>query len=171
MSTIEDWTPVLDMSTTSDFISWEDAAREGQSNEVLSRGKLKRDRLFLASGRGKQGCVVEPRYGVKAKIGLELDLEDPAKDVWLLPDSRSEAGGMNLVVALPHSTQVLHISQGFDDVTAESSETTSFDLRWRTLYVSCAPSDHIVQISEKTISLITPSQRQDYEEKQENAVP
>lgn len=159
MSIIDDWSPVVDMTTTSDDLSWEAAARVAESDRKLSRGITKRDRVFLASGRGKTGCVVEPRYGIKARIGLEMDLGDPAKDVWLFPDSQLQDGSMNVVLALPHSTQVIHLSATFEDIVAESPDTTPFDLSSRTIHASCASPGYVVQVSESSVTLITPLQR------------
>lgn len=148
------------MTTTSDSLSWETAARHAEGNDGLIRRTLKRDRVFLASGRGKKGCVVEPRYGIKARIGSELDLGDPAKDVWAFPDLQLQDGSMNVVLAQPHSTQVIHLSEDFQDVVAESPDTTPFDLSSRTIHASRTCSGRvIVQVSEKAITLVAVSQR------------
>lgn len=159
ISTIDDWAPVVDTTTKSDYLSWEGIATDVKSNQMLSRGTLERDRVFFASGRGKNGSVVEPRHGIKARIGLDMDLGDPAKDVWLFPDAQSQDGSMNVILALPYSTQVIHIGASFDNVEVQSPEATPFDLSSRTIHASSTFSGYVVQVSEKTITLVTPSQR------------
>lgn len=148
------------MTTTSDSLSWETVASDIGRNEAPPKRTLKRDRIFFASGRGKKGCVVEPRFGIKARIGSELDLGDPAKDVWAFPDLQLQDGSMNVVLSQPYSTQVIHLSEDFQDVVAESPDTTPFDLSSRTIHASNLCSGRvIVQVSEKAITLIAPSQR------------
>jgi hypothetical protein len=158
ISTIPNWTPVIDAVSTDDpeSLSSVDTTRP---NTVDSRLSNRPSRIFFATRRGPRGSVVEPRVGMQARIGLEMDFGEPTSQAWMFPDIRSQDGSSYAIISLPYSTTVLCFSQDFKEVRSEPAETTPFDLSARTVLATHAPDDMIVQITETSITLVTPSQR------------
>lgn len=158
VSSIANWSPVVDMATTDQHVSWdvdEPTARSG----ALTQVHTKPDRIFLASGRGAKGSLVEPRVGVQARVGLDMELGEPIRQAWLFEDTRSNDGSMFVILALPHSSALLHLPADLEDVVAEPAEAKKFSLSSRTIFASRVSEDSLIQITEQSIALVTDSQR------------
>lgn len=96
---------------------------------------------------------------MQARIGLDMDFGEPTREAWMFPDIRQRDGSSQAIIALPHSSAVLCFSPDFKDVHAETEESTSFDLSSRTIFVTQSVDDMIIQVTETSITLVTPSQR------------
>ncbi|CAH0021859.1 unnamed protein product [Clonostachys rhizophaga] len=154
---IPNWSPVVDATTTDLNTSLVSVAPANQRGDN-SRGHKPPDRIFLASGRGATGSVTEIRHGIQARIGLDLELGEPVRQVWLFSDDRLESGSMVAILALPYSTAILSFSSNLEDVVAEPADQTPFDSTARTLCSARIVSDVIIQVTEETITIVTHSQ-------------
>lgn len=143
---------------TSDEFNW-DNDLSTEIGTVLDQNNFKPDRLFLASGRGERGGLTEFRNGLRARIALDIDLGEPISQAWMLSDER-DMGGSYAVLALPYSTIVLPLPHGDEDGSEISPSTnTLFQLGSRTLHITKLSNGIIVQVTERSITLIAPSQR------------
>lgn len=132
-------------------------ARAAESRKYDHRGRP--NKIFLATGRGPEGSLLEPRVGIKARIGIDMDVGEPIKQAWLFPDQRLGDGSFCVILSSPYSTLVLTLDGNLGDVEAETSELTHFDLTSRTLHAARTPSNMIIQITETAITLVVASQR------------
>ncbi|KAF4125290.1 thermotolerance protein [Geosmithia morbida] len=153
ISAFSNWSPATDMAMTNS----NRPKVSGFAHGLDLREQYKPERVFLASGRGATGCLTELRFGLKARIGIDLDIGEIVRQVWLFSDESSNDGAMHAILALPHSTTVLRFESGFADVRAESEETSHFDTTFRTLHAIRTASGSIVQVSEGLITLVTES--------------
>lgn len=158
VSTFANWSPIVDMTTVRDY-SRHGGVESGDLDGAESRLQQRPDRLFLASGRGASGSLVELRVGLKARIGTELDVGEPVKQAWLFADRRLNDGTMCAILAQPHCTTVLYFAADFIDVREEDAEVTLFDTTSRTLHAIQTPGGVIVQASERMVALVTASQK------------
>jgi hypothetical protein len=155
---IPNWSPVVDMTSTDEHLTW-DAINPVNIGGGTTRTTTKQSRLFLASGRGQNGSLIEKRVGIEARIGLEVDIGEPIRSAWLFHDDRTDDGSMFAILAFPHASTVVRFSKDFKDVSAEPQETTQFDVSSRTVYVVRTTSNTLLQVTETSLTLITPSQR------------
>lgn len=88
-----------------------------------------------------------------------MDFGEPTRDAWMFPDIRSRDGSSYAIVSLPHSSTVLCFSSDFKSVHAEAGETAPFDTSCRTIFATQASDNMILQVTETSITLVTPSQR------------
>ncbi|CAM1511135.1 Fc.00g086480.m01.CDS01 [Cosmosporella sp. VM-42] len=140
VATIPNWSPVIDFVTTDEHQSW-------KAEAALSQGILKHrtptvalckpDRIFCTSGRGPKSSVTELRWGIQARVGLDIDYDQPVRQSWMFP---MEVHG--------------DLAQG----DAVSSEAAPFDLDSRTIYAVQNEQGTIIQITETSTTLVAPSQ-------------
>lgn len=97
--------------------------------------------------------------GMQARIGLDMDFGEPPRQAWVFPDLRQRDGGLHAIIALPYSSAVLRFSPDFREVGSEAVESTPFDLTARTICATQVASNMIIQVTEASITLVTPSQR------------
>ena len=158
VSTFSNWSPVVDVAVASDHVRLAEL-ESGRLGDTGSRSLPRPDRLFFASGRGVSGSLVELRVGLTARIGTELDVGQPVKQAWLFANQRLDDGSMYAILAQPHCTSILCFAADFVDVRAEAAETTLFDTTSRTLHAIQTTLGMIVQASERSVTLVTASQR------------
>lgn len=115
----------------------------------------KQDGIFSASGRGQKGSVVQWRWGIQARIGLDIETGEPIRQAWTFTTHHHNEGGLYGLLALPHSSVVLRFSESLDQVDAVPAEDTPFDLASRTLH-AVQVSETIVQVTETSINVATP---------------
>lgn len=96
---------------------------------------------------------------MQARIGLDMDFGEPTREAWMFSDIRQRDGSSFAIIALPHSSAVLCFSPDFKAVHAESGEATPFDTSSRTVFVTQSSDDMILQVTETSVTLVTPSQR------------
>ncbi|EHK20253.1 uncharacterized protein TRIVIDRAFT_58763 [Trichoderma virens Gv29-8] len=158
---LPNWSPVVDMTTTNEFSSWygNNADHQLAQSRTTSqqRNKIrKQDSIFSASGRGLEGSVVQWRWGIEARIGLDIETGEPIRQAWTFTAHRNNDRELYGLLALPHSSVVLRLSESLDQVDAIPPEDTPFDLASRTLH-TVQVSETIVQITEMSINVATPT--------------
>ncbi|KAG5983839.1 hypothetical protein E4U55_006989 [Claviceps digitariae] len=147
VSELPNWSPVVDMATS---------ARA--SLPQTSRTYLKPDMVFSASGRGLKGNVTHWRWGIRGRIGLEIDPGEPSRRSWgFSMGSSSSVDGLYALLALPNASMVLRFSKDFAQVDSLEADNTAFDLSSRTLDAHQTDSGLIIQVTESSISLISAS--------------
>ncbi|KAL2671140.1 hypothetical protein Neosp_013714 [[Neocosmospora] mangrovei] len=163
VSTIPNWSPVIDMATTDGNSSWTDGVvrqdRSGRSKlpSILSR---KPDRIFCTSGRGPRSSLTELRWGIQARIGLEFDYDQVVRQSWMFPVESQGERGFYAILSMPHSSDVLHFPANLSNASALPSEVSPFDTNSRTISVCQNDQGTIVQVTETSTSLAASSQRQ-----------
>lgn len=151
------------MATTNDHSTWNASnadAQIGQSRSASLQLKTMRqqDRIFSASNRGLKGSVIEWRWGIQARIGLDIETGEPIRQAWTFTVNHHSERILYGLLALPHSSIVLRFSENLDQVDAVPTEDTPFDLTSRTLY-TVQVSDTIFQITETSINVAAPTAR------------
>ncbi|RSM08014.1 hypothetical protein CDV31_008317 [Fusarium ambrosium] len=161
VSTIANWSPVVDMATTDGNTSWTDEVarqdRSGRSklSSVLSQ---KPDRVFCTSGRGPRSSLTELRWGIQARIGLEFDYDQVVRQSWMFPVESQGERGFYAILSMPHSSDVLHFPANLSNASALSSEVSPFDTNSRTISACQNNQGIIVQVTETSTSLVASSQ-------------
>ncbi|TVY80576.1 hypothetical protein LSUE1_G004225 [Lachnellula suecica] len=158
--------PTQNWSPSPDFITTHIADEQAPSDEY-DRGRRQRnffpkpDQIFVCAGKGSRGVITEFRYGLEAKLGLEMDYQMPIMEAWVLcPDFDSLDGDDDdtslFLLSMGDRSAVLRLSSDAKDVTDIDQDNTKFDLRYRTL----AASNHrnfTIQVTEQSIVLINGS--------------
>lgn len=129
-----------------------------QSTALQQNRVRKQDSIFSASCRGLKGSVVQWRWGIQARIGLDIETGEPIRQAWTFTTHRGNETVLYGLLALPHSSIVLRFSESFDQVDAVPTEDTPFDLTSRTLH-AVQVSDTIVQVTETSINVATSTER------------
>ena len=151
------------MTTTNDYSSWHPNKADLQLAQprptTQRRNKMrKQDDIFSASGRGLTGSVVQWRWGIQARIGLDIETGEPIRQAWTFTTHQANERVLYGLLALPHSSVVLRFSESLDQVDAVPPEDTPFDLASRTLH-AIQVEDSIVQVTERSINVATPTAR------------
>ncbi|KAI1493499.1 mono-functional DNA-alkylating methyl methanesulfonate N-term-domain-containing protein [Biscogniauxia mediterranea] len=159
---IPNWSPTVDLVVTSDASrgTGEEQDRSSKTTSIASKAStawLKPDRLFACSGRGIMGAITELRYGIQAKVGLDLTYSSPIKQCWPIPIlGETIEDGFLMLLALPNRSAILHISQNLSEVSEKSQDAVQFDLSSITL-AACQTKDMVIQITPAFITMVTPN--------------
>lgn len=114
-----------------------------------------RDRLFAGAGRGyMHGAVTELRFGLQARMGATLELEDCGiLRLWTLPDVTGT--GLYLLLAYSLQSSLLHVSVDASVVTDAQDESTGLDFGSSTLTAGATPEGLVLQVTERSIRVST----------------
>jgi hypothetical protein len=151
------------MTTTNEFSTWSanntDLQIGQQQPTAVQQNRVrKQDSIFSASCRGLKGSVVQWRWGMQARIGLDIETGEPIRQAWTFTTRHGSETVLYGLLALPHSSTVLRFSESLDQVDMVLTEDTPFDLTSRTLH-AVQVSDTIIQVSETSINVATPRGR------------
>lgn len=151
------------MTTTNEFSTWganntDLQVVQQQSTSVQQNRLHKQDNIFSASCRGLKGSVVQWRWGIQARIGLDIETGEPIRQAWTFTTHHGNETVLYGLLALPHSSIVLRFSESLDQIDAVPTEDTSFDLTSRTLH-AVQVSDTIIQVTENSINVANPTGR------------
>lgn len=156
------WSPVLDFVTSDPNASWNpDPVNRAQRHASAFSGSRARDQMFCISGRGKQGSVTEIRYGIAANIGWEIPYDSHVQRAWVFEANLPGVGPVHLLLlTLPEATDVLQVVQGSLEISRADFEELRFDTASRTLAAGLSSDDSIIQVTETSVTLVSPSHRQ-----------
>jgi hypothetical protein len=151
------------MTTTNEFSTWQANNTDLQTGQLKPAAQQlnkmrKQDSIFSASCRGLKGSVVQWRWGIQARIGLDIETGEPMRQAWTFTTHHGSERVLYGLLALPHSSVVLRFSESLDQVDAVPTEDTPFDLTSRTLH-AVQVSETIVQVTETSINVATPTGR------------
>jgi hypothetical protein len=154
---LPNWSPVIDVATTRHRQDWYIASLPYHMNMLSAgtdpEGLLEPDELFSASGRGVQGTATHWRWGLRARVGLDIELEEPARRTWTFWLHGNEHEVLFAILAMPSSSVVLSFSKDLAQVDAASPESTPFDLSSTTLAASQTEDGTIIQVTETSVTL------------------
>ncbi|KAI0014250.1 hypothetical protein F4779DRAFT_632603 [Xylariaceae sp. FL0662B] len=161
---IPNWSPTVDFVVVNgstkgvtDDHARNSAAMTLANNESVS--SLQPDKIFACSGRGIMGAITEFRYGMQAKIGLDLTYSSHIRQCWAIsPLDESAEDGFYLLLALPHRSAVLHLSRGLTEVSEKDNDTIPYDLSSTTLAAEDVNS-RVVQVTTTHIILVAPTEQ------------
>ncbi|KAI0100845.1 hypothetical protein GGR51DRAFT_340203 [Nemania sp. FL0031] len=156
------WSPTIDLVLTKDANTYSKSDnRKSSKRPVLAekaRGHmLAPERAFACSGRGFSGAIVELRYGIQAKIGLDLLYSSPIKKCWAIPSfDDTSVAAFFMLLSLPETSALLHISHDFSEVSEKSQNEVKFDLLSPTLAVYVS-KDIVIQITTTHATILSPT--------------
>ncbi|KAF4446498.1 putative FUN12-general translation factor eIF2 [Fusarium austroafricanum] len=162
VSTIPNWSPVVDLATTDTNLAWaSDSTNEDASTKRKESLKLRQkpDRLFCTSGRGPQSSLTELRWGIQARIGLEFDYDQHVRQSWMFPVEIQGEPGFYVVLSLPNSSEILHFPADLSNANALSSDACPFDTSSRTISAMQTEQGTLVQVTETYTCLAAPLQK------------
>lgn len=158
---LPNWAPTADITLANDvsrlsrrqhkkLSKWPSSVDRGADNINTPK------RIFACSGRDRSGAIVELRYGIEAKIGLDLIYTSPIKRCWVVPnlDTATEEGFL-LLLALPQSSAILHILQDLSEVSEKDQDQTMFDLLSTTLAVHVS-GNTVIQVTSTQATIVSP---------------
>ena len=146
MSTIPNWTPMMDIAVTS--------VKQPEASTLPLAGSVKDHmRVFASTGRGPiHGEITEIRYGIEGAIVGELEhVGNAVTDIWVLHDSPIKS--VHVVVSSPTDTTLLTI--GSDEANLPDADS-QIELEYNapTITTGLTAEGCIVQVTATTI-LIT----------------
>ncbi|TVY54244.1 hypothetical protein LCER1_G002307 [Lachnellula cervina] len=160
---IQNWSPSPDFITT--YAADDQAFLDGRSRRKKNTDP-RPNKIYACAGKGSKGVITEFRYGLEAKLGLEMDYQIPIMEAWVLCptfDSLDDDDDVSIfLLSLGDHSAVLQLSGDARDIDNLEQEETKFDLRYRTLAASMHGS-FTIQVTEQTIVLIIGSQVQVHE--------
>ncbi|MCJ1298534.1 hypothetical protein MMC08_001324, partial [Hypocenomyce scalaris] len=149
--TIHNWAPTIDFVTARVSSSSHGIQRHVSSS---NEGPMFRERIFACTGRGsKHGAVSELRYGVEARIGTSVEIEDGVLDLWAL--SALSGGDTFVLLSYSATTMLLHIPSDLGNSESEiklvEDENMGLYFDARTITAGVTTEDFIIQITESSI--------------------
>ncbi|KAI1765486.1 hypothetical protein GGR53DRAFT_465312 [Hypoxylon sp. FL1150] len=162
IGSIPNWSPTVDFTVTNDLTSRVVEEYSTDSSTIpLSNNRsvvpLRPDKVFACSGRGITGAITEFRYGIQARIGLDLTYSSNIKHSWAVSDfNEASEDGFYLLLALPNSSSVLHLSRDLSEVSEKDHDAVPYDLTSTTLAAQ-ETSNEIVQVTTNYVTVVTPS--------------
>ncbi|OTB00057.1 hypothetical protein M426DRAFT_15804 [Hypoxylon sp. CI-4A] len=155
IGSIPNWSPTVDFAVT------ESSTDESRGDEDAPDAIIpyQSNKIFACSGRGITGAITEFRYGIQARIGLDLTYSSNIKQCWAIPDFDETAeDGFFLLLALPNASAVLRLSRDLSEVSEKDDDATPYDLSSTTLAVQETPGV-VIQVTESSITIVTPTSR------------
>ncbi|KAI0908189.1 mono-functional DNA-alkylating methyl methanesulfonate N-term-domain-containing protein [Ustulina deusta] len=156
------WSPTVDLVLANDAskhsksdhkkLSKRPLLVENTPSHMITPGSI-----FACSGRDVSGAIVQLRYGIQAKIGLDLLYTSPIKRCWAIPGiNGAPEEGFFMLLALPENSAVLHISQDLSEVSERDQSAVNFDLLSTTLAVHVS-RDIAIQITTMHATIVSPN--------------
>lgn len=102
--------------------------------------------------------MTEYRYGLQAKIGLDLEYGIGVKQAWVFRSHFSSDLGFHLLLSMPDRTTILHLSDDLSQATEPDPAAIQYDISSRTL-AATASDELITQVTENFIVLLSQSNR------------
>ena len=161
---IHNWSPVMDFITTTDHrqVETQSKALKQRERSAEDRNMVPNpDRIFACTGKGSKGTIMELRYGLEARIGLETEYHSPIIRAWVLDTtlvSFRDEGGSLFLLSLGARSSLLHLSSTADDIIEVEPSSSPFDLRYGTITTSMHESC-VVQVTTHSVLFIKKNSR------------
>lgn len=167
---IPNWSPAADFVTSSTSSRWDNThgatgkATDGQRQPAASAAATfsKPDRIYAATGRCKNGSIVEYRNGLQANIGIDFEVGTVIKKSFMFPENPLDPeSGHLLLLSLPGKSALLHFDSKFRAASAEEwdDDSTAYDLSCSTFLTALVDQATIVQVTEQNIVFVGPATR------------
>ncbi|KAI1436657.1 hypothetical protein GGR50DRAFT_686351 [Xylaria sp. CBS 124048] len=155
------WAPTTDMilmkEPGNNINSGHIISRQPVSAQKMPGHLLASERVFVCSGRDIAGAIVELRQGIQARLGLDISYSVPIRKCWAIPSFHgSMEGGYFLLLALPESSALLHISRDLSEVNENGQGMMPFNLSSVTLAVYVS-KDVVIQVTTTHVTLVSPT--------------
>ncbi|GAP82946.1 putative thermotolerance protein [Rosellinia necatrix] len=160
---LPNWSPTVDLVLTKDALkSSKSNPRNPLRRQLLAEDTqsqiLTSEKIFVCSGRGSFGAIVELRYGIQAKIGLSLSYLSPIKRCWAIPSFHgSQETAFFMLLALPQHSALLRIEDDLSEVSEKAQDTVDFDLLSTTLAVHVS-REVVIQITTAHATILFPTE-------------
>lgn len=122
-------------------------------------GFRKPDRLFSASGYGRESSITEWRRGAQARIGLQVDTQDVVRQAWTFTEMDSSGESLYAILAMPHTSQIICLWPELKDSDDPVIDGGHFDISSRTLHVAQTSEDIVIQVTQNCVSVRAGLQR------------
>lgn len=157
---LQNWSPVVDFTTTDDFTGWHPSADAGKAMVPWQEARHRKpDRIFATCAGGNAGFITEYRYGLKANIGLDLEYGPGMKQAWLLPYADPpQVVGYLLLISMPDSTAALVLSKEFSSAAVPGDGAIPYDLSSSTLAL-VSHEQMTIQITQEAVVLANQHER------------
>lgn len=164
IGTIPNWSPILDFTTTDQFLKW-NPTTDTKYRAVKSWGELGsfdyrgHDRVFATSGRGANRSISEFMSGLKANIILDVEYGSVLRHVWVFPTpGDGKPTRFTVLLGLHNHTAIVELASDLGDIQDPDSSGMGFDTSMRTLAASQLTDGTICHITESSLILIGHSQ-------------
>ncbi len=149
---VPNWAPTIDFITAAVVPDENLVSKRSSSNIDMG---LFGDRIFAGAGRGcKHGALVELRFGLQARMGTTIDLEESGTlRLWTLPDLAGE--GLYFLLSNSSHSSLLHLSTDTSTVSGEHDESTGLDFNSTTLAAGATPEGLVIQVTDTSIRATT----------------
>ncbi|KAI2473109.1 hypothetical protein F4781DRAFT_262598 [Annulohypoxylon bovei var. microspora] len=155
IGSIPNWSPTVDFVVTVEGMLEESS--EGSSSDIGKIPLYQPDKVFACSGRGITGAITQFRYGIQARIGLDLTYSSNVKQCWAISNFDGDIeDGFFLILALPNGSSILHLSQDLSEASEKDHDSTPYDLTSTTLTAQEADGV-VVQVTTNYITVATPT--------------
>ncbi|KAI0828438.1 hypothetical protein F5Y06DRAFT_290978 [Hypoxylon sp. FL0890] len=154
IGSIPNWSPTVDFIATND--GFYEEVTEGSSSGIGRIVPYQPDKIFACSGRGITGAITQFRYGLQARIGLDLTYSSNIKQCWAISDFEDTEEGFFLLLALPNGSTILHLFRDLSEASEKDHDAIPYDLTSTTLTVQEADGV-VVQITTNYITIATRS--------------
>lgn len=156
---IANWTPTPDFVVVPDHRSkrkkishTESNGNSGKANingiKATSRenGFTWPDKMFMCTGRGKEGAIAEMLYGLEAQIGANAFLPKTLiRQIWALPDPIN-ARMLFLLLSCSEDSTLFHFNTDEDSLVTIADEDTWLNLSSETLLAQKI-GNHLIQVT------------------------
>ncbi|KAI5861897.1 hypothetical protein GGS23DRAFT_573700 [Durotheca rogersii] len=159
IGSIPNWSPTVDFAVTNAATGEEHEDNSATSCATDNRdpSSLQPGKVFACSGRGILGAITEFRYGIQARIGLDLSYSSNIRRCWAIsPYMGAAEDGFFLLLALPNESSVLHLSGDLNEVSELDHDAIPYDLSSTTLTAQEADGV-VVQVTTTYITIVTPT--------------
>lgn len=96
---------------------------------------------------------------MQARIGLDIESGEQIRQSWAFATKDKNSNQLYGLLALPHSSLVLHFTDDLEQVQAVSQEDSFFDMSSTTVFALQRNDNSIVQVTESYITIVRASQR------------
>lgn len=158
IGTIPNWSPTIDITATKPIAGFASDNRRQRSRGILDGESCSQnDQLFACAGRGQTGSIAEFRYGFEARVGFDLDLEDPVQQCWTLRGPASSPNSeLCLLLAYPDRSIIYMVDIDSLAVTEKGPDEVPYDLSSTTLAAVEAQDGTIIQVTADVITIVDP---------------
>lgn len=167
---IPNWSPAVDFVTTSTSSRWDDThgatgkTMDGQTNPASSAPSSfsKPDRIYAATGRCKNGSIVEYRHGLQANIGIDFDCGTVIRKSFMFPENPLDAeSGHLLLLSIPGKSALLQFDSKFRAASAQELDehSTVYDLSCSTFLAQLIDEGTVLQVTEQNVVFVGPATR------------
>lgn len=160
---LQNWSPAIDVITTTP-VELRGSPEKTLGNVAVKTAVRRRDKIFIAAGKGNGASISEMRYGLEANVALVMVYSGTINRAWALPATADPAvvvtDGLLLLLSLPMGSGLLRLTHNAVGVEELSQADTGLDLASRTIAAAQNAQDNtIIQVTERSIVILDGTSR------------